>query len=164
MTLGLSSRLYAQEVAYIHCKEDCYAVDIQNNREFTVNKDTLDMGIGIVYNQADVDSITFTNPAVYTVRVGWWGDDRNGALNCYYESVNANMPDVSLSVFDGYCHDVMFPAADNDAAWQSRGIQKVGRKWRYVKNTLSGHHSIRIKAMEDNYNKGLATAMLKSMF
>ena len=139
---GLSINTEAQEALYVFGHGTCTAVDIQNVNEIRMTEDVVDIAIGVSYRRIDVDSITFREPEVNYGRIGWWGSFASGPSACYYQSFNKDFPDMTFEAIDSICTSAFYYLPDEVSSFQSR--RRVGRKWRYVKNTLSGRRKFQI--------------------
>ena len=163
MVFGQNSRMQAQQAVYVYCKDKCYAIDIHANPMTTFAEDTLDMGIGIVYQTTGIDSITYSDQTGRAIRLGWWGELDDGTLNCYYESTVNDAPDMSFKVTGGLCTNAWFLMTDGELSRYYLPTHRVGGKWRYVRNTLSGHKKVRIRAIEKAYENGTGIRALKGL-
>ena len=152
----------AQEM-YIHGQEWCHAMDLHNMNECFVPSDSTFQIMDLAYNINDIDSITFIMPQDKRImRCGWWGDMNDGRFCCYYRSNSENVPDMAFLAKAGICQSAAYllpltsgmfngqcsmvnspypPSADQP--------RRVGRKWRYVKNTLSGHRQFQLHIFDD---------------
>lgn len=139
---GLSIHTEAQEALYVFGHGTCNAVDIQNVNEMRMTDELVDIAIGVNYRSTDIDSITFREPEVDYGRIGWWGSPADGPSACYYQSFRKDFPDMTFEAADSICTSVFYYLPDEESSFQSR--RRVGRKWRYVKNTLSGRHKFQI--------------------
>jgi hypothetical protein len=74
--------------------------------------------------------------------IGWWGSPTDGSSACYYQSFHLGNPDMTFEATDSVCTSAFYYLPDEDSMLQSR--RRVGRKWRYVKNTLSGRRKFQI--------------------
>ena len=140
--LGLSINTEAQEALYVFGHGTCTAVDIQNVNEIRMTEDVVDIAIGVNYRCIDVDSITFREPEVNYGSIGWWGSFASGPSACYYQSFNKDFPDMTFEAIDSIYTSAFYYLPDEVSSFQSR--RRVGRKWRYVKNTLSGRRKFQI--------------------
>ena len=140
--LGLSIQAEAQEAIFVYGKGTCTAVDIQNVNEIKMTEEVVDISLGVNYRCTDVDSITFREPEVDYGRIGWWGSPADGPSACYYQSFHMDYPDMTFEATDSVCTSAFYYLSDEDSLLQSR--RRVGRKWRYVKNTLSGRRKFQI--------------------
>ena len=140
--LGLSIQAEAQDAIYVYGKGACTAVDIQNVNEIKMTEDVVDISLGVNYKCSDVDSITFKEPEVDYGCIGWWGSSADGPSACYYQSFHMDYPDMTFEATDSVCTSASYYLPDEDSMLQSR--RRVGRKWRYVKNTLSGRRKFQI--------------------
>lgn len=140
--LGLSIQAEAQEAIFVYGKGACTAVDIQNVNEIKMTEDVVDISLGVYYKCTDVDSITFREPKVDYGCIGWWGSPADGSSACYYQSFHLGNPDITFEATDSVCTSAFYYLPDEDSMLQSR--RRVGRKWRYVKNTLSGRRKFQI--------------------
>ena len=140
--LGLSIQAEAQEAIFVYGKGTCTAVDIQNVNEIKMTENIVDISLGVNYRCTDVDSITFREPEVDYGRIGWWGSPADGPSACYYQSFHMDYPDMTFEATDSVCTSAFYYLSDEDSLLQSR--RRVGRKWRYVKNTLSGRRKFQI--------------------
>ena len=138
----LSIRTEAQEAIYVYGQGACNAVDIRNVVEIKMTEEVVDIAIGVNYRYIDVDSITFSEPKVDYGRIGWWGTPVDSFVSCYYQSFGKEYPDMSFETADGICTSAFYYLPDDEPLFQSR--RRVGRKWRYVKNTLSGRRKFQI--------------------
>lgn len=154
---GLCVYTEAQEALYVYGQGSCNAVDMQNVNEVRMTEDVVDMAIGVNYRYIDIDSITFSEPEVDYGRVGWWGSAANGLSACYYQSFCKDFPDMTFEAADSICTKAFYFLQDEDSLLQSR--RKVGRKWRYVKNTLSGRHKFQIYEQHAEHADGDNTKM-----
>ena len=128
---------------YVFSREGCDAYDIRNIEEVKVVDGQLEIGRVFTYPCADVDSITFAEPSVETTPKGWWGDMSFGRSACYYQSFLKDYPNMVFESKDGLCSSALYYLPE-DFYGSREGLQKVGRKWRYVKNTLSGRRKIEL--------------------
>jgi hypothetical protein len=139
---GLSIHTEAQEALYVFGHGTCNAVDIQNVNEMRITEELVDIAIGVNYRTIDVDSITFREPEVNYGRIGWWGSSADGPSACYYQSFRKDFPDMTFEAADSICTSAFYYLPDEESSYESR--RRVGRKWRYVKNTLSGRRKFQI--------------------
>ena len=139
---GLSVQTKAQQAIFVYGKGTCTAVDIQNVNEIKMTEEVVDISLGVNYRCTDVDSITFREPEVDYGRIGWWGSPADGPSACYYQSFHMDYPDMTFEATDSICNSAFYYLPDEEALLQSR--RRVGRKWRYVKNTLSGRRKFQI--------------------
>ena len=140
---GLSIRTEGQEAIYVYGQGACNAVDIRNVDEIKMTGEVVDIAIGVNYRCIDVDSITFSAPQVDYGRIGWWGSPVDSLVSCYYQSFSKECPDMSFETADSICTSAFYYLPDDEPLFQSR--RRVGRKWRYVKNTLSGRRKFQIR-------------------
>lgn len=139
---GISIQTDAQEALYVYSQSGCHAVDIQNINDVKFTEKMADIAIGVNYKCSEVDSITFSEPQVDYGRIGWWGSSAVGPSACYYQSFNKDYPDMTFEAADSICTSVFYYLPDEESSNESR--RRVGRKWRYVKNTLSGRRKFQI--------------------
>ena len=143
LAFGCAVQSEAQEALYVYSQGECNAVDIHNVEVINVTGDVVDIAIGVSYCQADVDSITFRKPSMETGRIGWWGNLSFGHSACYYQSFSKEFPDMTFEASGGFCTAATF-FLPTDAFSPFSPLRKVGRKWRYVKNTLSGRRKLQL--------------------
>ena len=139
---GLSVQTKAQQAVFVYGKGTCTAVDVQNVNEIKMTEDVVDISLGVNYRCTDVDSITFREPEVDYGRIGWWGSSADGPSACYYQSFRKDHPDMIFEAAGSICTSAFYYLPDEESLLQSR--RRVGRKWRYVKNTLSGRRKFQI--------------------
>ena len=139
---GLSVQTKAQDAIFVYGKGTCTAIDIQNVDEIKMTEEVVDISLGVNYRSTDVDSITFREPEVDYGRIGWWGSSADGPSACYYQSFRKDHPDMTFETADSICTSAFYYLPDEESLLQSR--RRVGRKWRYVKNTLSGRRKFQI--------------------
>lgn len=147
---SLSVHIEAQEALYVFGQGTCNAVDMQNVHEMRMTEDVVDITIGVNYRCTDVDSITFREPEVEYGCIGWWGSVADGPSACYYQSFHKDYPDMSFEATDSICTSAFYYLPDEESLLQSR--RRVGRKWRYVKNTLSGRRKFQIHQQDADNN------------
>lgn len=147
---GLSIHTEAQEALYVFGHGTCNAVDIQNINEIRMTDELVDIAIGVNYRSTDIDSITFIEPQVDYGCIGWWGSPADGPSACYYQSFHKDYPDMTFEATDSICSSVFYFLPDEESMLQSR--RRVGRKWRYVKNTLSGRRKFQIHHQHEDNN------------
>lgn len=147
---GLSFHTEAQEALYIFRQGTCNAVDIQNVNEIRMTEELVDIAIGVNYRCTDIDSITFRKPQVDYGCIGWWGSSVDGPSGCYYQSFRKDYPDMTFEATDSICTSAFYYRPDEESLLQSR--RRVGRKWRYVKNTLSGRRKFQIHQQHADSN------------
>lgn len=143
LAFGCAVQSEAQEALYVYSQGECNAVDIHNVEVINVTGDVVDIAIGVSYCQADVDSITFRKPSTETGRIGWWGNLIEGHSACYYQSFSKDFPDMTFETSGGLCTAATL-FLPTDAFLPFSPLRKVGRKWRYVKNTLSGRRKLQL--------------------
>ena len=146
ITTWVSSSLpaEAQNGMYVFSREGCDAYDIRNIEEVkVVDSYCLKIGSSFLYPCAEIDSITFAEPLVETRRMGWWGDMAFGRSACYYQPFLKDYPNMMVETADSLCTCALYYLPD-EVPDSREGLQKVGRKWRYVKNTLSGRRKIEL--------------------
>lgn len=147
---GLSIHTETQEALYVFGHGTCNAVDIQNINEIRMTDELVDIAIGVNYRSTDIDSITFIEPQVDYGCIGWWGSPADGPSACYYQSFHKDYPDMTFEATDSICSSVFYFLPDEESMLQSR--RRVGRKWRYVKNTLSGRRKFQIHHQHEDNN------------
>ncbi len=145
ITTWVSSSLPAEgQGMYVFSREGCDAYDIRNIEEVrVVDSYCLKIGSSFLYPCAEIDSITFAEPLAETRRMGWWGDMGFGRSACYYQSFLKDYPNMVVEAADSLCTSALYYLPD-EVSDSREGLQKVGRKWRYVKNTLSGRRKIEL--------------------
>ncbi len=146
--LGLSIHIEAQEALYVFGHGTCTAVDVHNVSEIKMTEEVVDISLGVNFRCADVDSITFREPEVDYGRIGWWGSSADGPSACYYQSFHKDYPDMTFEATGSICSSVFYFLPDEESMFQSR--RRVGRKWRYVKNTLSGRRKFQIRQQQSD--------------
>lgn len=139
---GLSIPTEAQEALYVYGQGTCNAVDIRHVDEIRMTPETVDITVGVNYRCIDVDSITLREPEVDYGCIGWWGSLANGSSACYYQTFLKDCPDMVFEATDSIFTSAFFYLPDEEPLSGSR--RRVGRKWRYVKNTLSGRRKFQI--------------------
>lgn len=139
---GLSIKTEAQETMYVYGLGSCNAIDAHNVGEIKMTKGIVDIAIGVNYRCVDIDSITFYEPQVEYGRIGWWGSPSDGPSACYYQSFHKDFPDMSFETANSICISAFYYLPEEENLSQSP--RRVGRKWRYVKNTLSGRRKFQI--------------------
>lgn len=154
----LTIQTEAQEALYVYGQGVCNAVDLHNIDEIRVTEDTVDISMGVRYRCADVDSITFRESNAPTGRIGWWGDTSDGSSACYYQSFQKDFPDMVFEASDGICTSAFYYLPNDDSPSSAPARHRVGRKWRYVKNTLSRRRKFLIHHATANEGLG-ATKM-----
>ena len=139
---GLSIQTEAQETLYVYGKGSCNAVDAHNVDGIKITEEIVDIAIGVNYRCIDIDSITFCEPEIEYGRIGWWGSPADGPSACYYQSFRKDYPDMTFEATDSICTSAFYYLPDEEPLFQS--LRRVGRKWRYVTNTLSGRRKFQI--------------------
>lgn len=146
-----TAEVQAQDVMYVHSAMGCQALEVRNVVNCSVFGSACWLCDDQRYNLSDIDSITFERPRdKRVVRRGWWGDLTDGRFSCYYQSADEQLPDLAFLAADGVCETAacFLPADDGDGQ-VAEARRRVGRKWRYVKNTLSGHRKFSLSIFDD---------------
>jgi hypothetical protein len=104
----------------------------------------VEISLAATYDARDVDSISFIAPRGNVVPRGWWGDMQNGQASCYYTDGGDGLPDMLFDIEDSLCTSALYyPSASQPM--NSASVRRVGRKWRYVKNTLTRRHKFQLQ-------------------
>jgi hypothetical protein len=136
--------LSAQKAMYVYGQGTCQAFDIRNVDSVEVSGGKVEISLAATYDARDVDSISFIAPRGNVVPRGWWGDMQNGQASCYYTDGGDGLPDMLFDIEDSLCTSALYyPSASQPMP--SASVRRVGRKWRYVKNTLTRRHKFQLQ-------------------
>ena len=125
-----------QDIMLLHVDGQTIAVDTHNVDSVTVTHDSISIRSMTVPYQVKADSITFASWPYDALRVGWWGDIYEGESFFHYKMNPDNIPQAELLSSDSICQTVDINVPNQ--FFVDLEEKKVGRKWRYVKNTLTG--------------------------
>ena len=141
-TLGVPSHLLSQEAMYVYNQGTCQAFDIRHVESVDITEEKVEiLPLAATYNIADLDSITFSGTLDESTPIGWWGDMQNGG-SAYYDTANcAETPDMMFDFEDSLCTSALYYPM---MTMPSDSRRRVGKKWRYVKNTLTRRHKFQI--------------------
>ena len=80
--------------------------------------------------------------------MGWWGNVANGhsTYNCQWDQTE--LPAMEMMSSNGRCLSAFY-YFQLPADVQARGPRKVGRKWRYVRNTLTGRRQLQLTVLSE---------------
>lgn len=146
LTIIVSTLLYTgfakaqsqSETMLLHYQGQTMAVDIRNIDSIQFNHQTMALTSLTVPYQIPIDSIIFTTNTDNPLRIGWWGDIFQGE-SFFYNRINAdNIPQAELRSADSVCSSVTI----NNLVLPNNAPKRVGRKWRYVRNTLTGRKKV----------------------
>ena len=145
-------RLLAQDAVFLHKHGEISAFDLPNVKISTVKMGEMLLESGGVAFRETVDSATFYNNGQDTSLKGWWGDLKDGWSKAYYQSHKYQVPNVEFFCEGGHCLKVLCFILETDSmVADSLGTpNQAGKKWRYVKNTLSGKGPFRFTISDDS--------------
>ena len=146
--LSLSTCVWGQGIIYVHGNDVCLAFDTNNTESVTIGEDSIYFGKETTFCLPDIDSIAFTSPAGAFMRTGWWGDVCSG-YSTYNQQWNTDeLPLMEMTAADSICQSAYYYLPTQDYV-PSRSPRKVGRKWRYVKSTLTGRRKLQFAELYD---------------
>ncbi|MBR1933662.1 MAG: hypothetical protein IJ841_08270 [Prevotella sp.] len=109
-TPGLAQQ---QQQMYVCQADTCHVFSLEHTNGIVFRADSFQIGQLPAYATARVDSITFSEPPLAVVPLGWWGNMANG--QCSYRSlmdIRLQKDDVcTLVVFTMECRDSICLAA-----------------------------------------------------
>lgn len=148
LSLLFAGKTGAQRIMYVYEQSGCKGYDVDNVETVTINADTVVVGNDGVYAGAEIDSITFVRPSTDFIRMGWWGNVANGLSTYNCQSNQTGQPLLEMTSSDGIC-DSAFYYFPTTAETMARGPRKVGTKWRYVRNTLTGRRQMQLAVLHE---------------
>jgi hypothetical protein len=154
--LALSKSAMGQDIICVHGNDLCQAFDVNNIDSVTIGNDAVLLGTERAISQSDIDSVTFTRPTGAFVRSGWWGDVCGGHSTYNQQLDDEAIPLMEMTAADGICKTACYYLPSLDTAL-SRNPRKVGRKWRYVRNTLTGRRKLQLAVYDEQVLRNFTT-------
>ena len=138
---ALSNSVMGQGSFYVYSNGECQAFDAYNTDCVMISEDSVCFGAEETIRKSYVDSITFTNPNSEFIRTGWWGDVCGGYSTYNHQRNDEELPIMEMTAVDSICQTAYYYLSPQNYSL-SRAPYKVGRKWRYVRNTLTGRRKL----------------------
>lgn len=146
--LALSKCAMGQDIIYVHGSDMCQAFDANNLDSVTISTDTLFFGTEANLRSTEIDSVTFERPSCRFIRTGWWGDVGNGRSTYNHQLDNEERPLMEMTASDGVCQSACYFLLAPDTT-QARVTHRVGSRWRYVRNTLTGRRKLQFSVQNE---------------
>ena len=135
---GFAKAQSPKESMLLYCQGQTMAADIRNIDSIQFNHTKMALTSLTVPYLIQIDSISFASHTDNSLRIGWWGDIFQGK-SFFFHQINAdNIPQAELTSADSICTSV----AINNLALPNSNPKHVGKKWRYVRNTLTGRKKV----------------------
>ena len=130
---------YAQdkEIIYVLHQGKWMAADIHNIDTLAFENGKLKLNSRGNICRTSFDSLVFTPPAKPATPIGWWGDIHHGTSKGYFHNDDSLHADVEMNASDSICQSAFILIDDSIMTGLDTTPQKVGRKWRYTKGTLT---------------------------
>ena len=136
---GFTNAQTQTKMMLLHSQGQTMAVDIQNIDSIQFNQKTMALTSLTVPYRIQIDSVSFaTNTDNYSLHIGWWGDIYQGESFFFHHINTDNVPQAELRSADSICTSVTV----NSPAQSNGSPKRVGKKWRYVRNTLTGRKKV----------------------
>ncbi|MBR6978456.1 MAG: hypothetical protein IKH88_01320 [Prevotella sp.] len=138
LSTGLAKAQSKAETMLLYCHGQTMAVDIRNIDSIQFNQEAMALTSLSIPYQIPIDSISFATSMDNPLRIGWWGDISQGESFFHHRINPDNIPQAELMSANDTCTSV----AINSLTLPNNTPNKVGRKWRYVRNTLTGRKKV----------------------